>query len=155
MSELRQLSELRQRSELEKRGLVPSNTVTNGKRLRTLEITVQGLERAIVNISDARGGLGEAQDEHNRRYSPYGNEREFAYEAEELEVARCGQVLQRMMIADRERITEFIRAHTSKSDVSTEERMNLVAAGADFEVLEEYLEAKYTRAQMRLMDVHK
>ncbi|PVH95146.1 hypothetical protein DM02DRAFT_732031 [Periconia macrospinosa] len=126
--------------------------LTSGpKRFRILELTAEGLEKAIVNIKDAQSALTERRDKHWRRYGEYESEDE----GEAVETSYCDQTLQIIMMADRERIAQFIKTHTRESDVSVEERMDLDATGADFDVLEEYLDAKIARAQMRLTDVHK
>ncbi|PVH91184.1 hypothetical protein DM02DRAFT_366384 [Periconia macrospinosa] len=65
-------------------GLVLGSTLTNRmsvlasgpKRLRILELTVEGLEKAIVNIQDAQSALEERRDKHYRRYAEYGSENE-------------------------------------------------------------------------------
>jgi hypothetical protein len=59
------------------------------------------------------------------------------------------------MLSDREQVTEFIKAHAKESSFSIEERLDLDASGVDFDVLEEYLRTKLTRARMRLTDVNK
>jgi hypothetical protein len=127
----------------------------NRKRLRKLELTAEGLEKAIVNIEDAQCALRERRDEHWRRYGEYGSESESDDEEEAPKTARRSQTLQTIMMSDRERITKFIKTHTRESDVSIEERMDLDAAGVDFDVLEEYLDTKITRSRMRLTDVHR
>lgn len=134
-------------------------TLMNRKRLRILELTAEGLEKAIVNIEDARSALAERRDKHYRRYRGFGIEESDDDDEEEEEedslTAHCNQILQTIMASDHERITQFIKTHTKKSDVSVGERMDLDAAGADFDVLEEYFDTKMIRARMRLTDAQK
>jgi hypothetical protein len=128
----------------------------NRKRLRKLELTVEGLEQALINIEDAKFALEERRDEHYRHYDGYGYGDESVSDDKEeaSETARCDQILQTIIMSDRERITEFVKAHT-KSDVSVQRMILDAARGVDFDVLEEYLDTKITRARMRLTDVHK
>lgn len=123
-------------------------------RLRKLELVAEGIENAIVNIEDAQIALNERRDKHWRRHSGYGSDDDPVDEEGALETARCDQILHTIMLSDRERIIKFIEEQP-KSDASNEERMDLDAAGADFDVLEQYLATKKTRTQIRLVDVHK
>lgn len=130
------------------------STVKNRKRLRELELIAEGLERAVVNIEDARYGL-EKRREHQRRYENYGDEGDSEDDEEASTSTRDDQILQVIMVSDRERIIKFAKTRADESDVPIEERIRLDAASVDFDVLHEYLDTKMTRARTRLIDAHK
>ncbi|CAI6342592.1 unnamed protein product [Periconia digitata] len=135
---------------------IPSlgSAVGNRRRLRELELTAEGLEQAAVNIQDAEYGL-EKRREHRRRYDDYGDESDSEDDEDASTSTRDDQILQAIMMSDRERIIQFVKTRGNESHVSIEERIRLDAADVDFDVLQQYLDTKVTRTRIRLIDIQK
>jgi hypothetical protein len=122
----------------------------NRKRLRVLELTAQGFQTAVTNIGLAQYALDERRERHERSYDEDEDDEEMA-----AENASYDRILQTILLSDREEIRRFIKEHTKQSDIPTEERIDLDAAGVDFAVLVDYLNAKITHARIRLIDAHR
>lgn len=110
-----------------------SAVAKNRKRIRVLELTVQGLQRAVHNTQRAQLAL------NGKKYRRPRDEG-----SEEMVAARIRNesILQAIFLSDRKQIRQFIENHVKTSDVHIEKLMDLDSVDVDFHVLFAYLKAK-------------